>query len=188
MKTLEYHTRNHAFVTSMVLRIDGDVLVVEQEGRKEQIPLKDIQVIELSYFPTRAELNRYRCRLYRKHKKVLEFYNRTYKGLMDFEDTSKEYKAFVLSLHEALHKYNQHCQYRSGVSPRLFWFNTGCLFFVLFVLVFAFFYLTSDGMHWSIFIKALILLIYLPFAIQWVRRNVPKRYTPNQIPAEVLPP
>ncbi len=185
---MEYPTRNHAFAPPMVLRLEGDSLVLEQEGRDpDRVSLRELRAVELSYFPTRAELNRYRCRLYTQSGRRIEFFNRTYRGIMDFEDTSQGYKDFLLALHEALSRYNPDCQFRSGVSARQFWFNVACLGFVFFVLVFAFLYFMSNGILWVAFIKALILLFYLPYAIHWVRRNVPKRYAPDKIPAEVLP-
>lgn len=188
MRIIEYHTRNHAFVPPMTLRVDANSLSIDQKGRaRESVPINHIQKIELTYFPTRAELNRYRCRLYVHNRKRIEFFNRTYKGIMDFEDTSEAYKAFIMSLHEIIAQQNPACVFFAGVSHVSYWINVGCLGFVLFVLILALVFFITLGILWLTFIKVLILLYYLPYAVKWIRRNVPKKYSPDRIPTEVLP-
>lgn len=183
-----YATRNNALTPAVVWKLRGDRLRREDgKGPPREVMLKEVQAVQLEFTPTRPERNRYRCRLTLRNATRLEFYNRTYRGVYDFADTSEAYVDFVQSLHAALAKHAPGCRFISGASSASFALNVVMLGLVLAVVLGALVFFVMAGMLWVVLIKLLLILFYTPTAINWVSRNKPKGYRPGAIPETVLP-
>ncbi len=83
--------------------------------------------MRLDFDPTRMERDRFRCRLELASGETLAFFNRTYRGIADFQDTSAEYTAFVRQLHEALARHHPGCRFTAGVSGVCYALNLAAL-------------------------------------------------------------
>jgi hypothetical protein len=185
---LRYPTRNHAFVPAVEWTLTGTHLTCgDGKAPPHVIALSDVRSVRLEFAPTRPERNRYRCRLTLANAQVMEFFNRTYRGVYDFEDTSAAYVEFVQALLLALPRQAPQCRFISGATPGNY--ALGVVGFlvaggaVLLVLIFA---LTS-GLWWLVLIKAAIIVFYLPAAWQWLRRNRECMFSPESPPGDVLP-
>lgn len=183
-----YATRNNALTPTVVWKLRGDRLRREDgKGPPREVALEDVQAVQLEYAPTRPERNRYRCRITLRNATRLELYNRTYRGVYDFDDTSAAYVEFVQALHAALSKHSPGCRFVSGASAASYAVNVGVLALVVAVLLGALAFFALAGMLWVVLIKILLIVFYLPSAIKWVQRNKPKGYRADAIPADVLP-
>jgi hypothetical protein len=185
---LRYPTRNHAFLPSVEWTLTGPHLTCgDGKSPPRVIALSDVRSVRLEFAPTRPELNRYRCRLTLTNGQVVEFFNRTYRGVYDFFDTSAAYVEFVNALLAALAVHSPHCRYVSGATPGNYVLGvvgfivaTGA---VLLVLIFA----ITNGLWWLVLIKAAIIAFYLPTAWSWLRRNRIATFAPDHPPLDVLP-
>lgn len=185
---LVYHTRNDALSQPTRYELQQDrLLIFPEKGSPREVLLSQVKRCSLQYSPTRPEPNRYLCRLELQNGATIVFLNRTYKGILDFQDTSAEYVAFVRALHQALFKYNPTCQFVGGVSPALYALGMLSLLFAGGVVVFVAIFLLVYGLAWIVLLKLLLMLYYTPAAIQWVKRNKTCIYDPLAIPSELLP-
>jgi hypothetical protein len=186
--TMRYPTRNDAFSKARTWAIEDAFLRWDEEGGASGgMPLSDIAAIQLEYAPTRPEPNRYRCRVVLKSGKTLEFFNRTYRGVYDFADTSVEYVRFVEALHAALRAQGPGCKFTAGTSEGRYMANVGCLAFVALLLGVVAIALLMTGLFLIVIIKMVLIVLYGPVALRWLRRNKPRQYAPEAIPKEVLP-
>lgn len=183
-----YATRNHAFVPAVTWTLDGAELRCDDGGGPpRRYALKDVCEMRLEFCPTRPERNRYRCRLRFARGGTVEFYNRTYRGVYDFADTSPAYVAIVSALLAALREHAPACRCITGTGAANY--ALGVIGFVLacgavlLVLVFA---LTS-GLWWLVLLKAAIIVFYLPTAWRWLRRNRERDFDPRNPPSDLLP-
>jgi hypothetical protein len=185
---LRYTTRNNAFTPRRTYALAGDQLIVETAGHATAVvPLREISQVALSFAPTRPEPNRFRCALQTTRNGPLVFFNREYRGVLDFLDTSTEYTAFVRTLHENLARSQPVCRYVAGASQAAYVGSIVAMIFALIVLVAVAVLLFSIGLSWLVALKALLIAFYTPTAIRWFKINRPRSYPPEAIPNEVLP-
>lgn len=167
-------------------RIQEDTLHIEEEGSSHSLPLDQIQSIRCRFYPTRFQKDRYEMLLTLANGMKIKIGNQFYRGLADFEDRSAGYRMFVNALHRARIDRNPPCRFFAGVTPLSFWLNAALLSTVLIVLavlivVFAF------SMPPVAIVKLVILIIMLPIAIGWFRKNQPAEYDGRKIPDSVIP-
>lgn len=185
---VSYGTRNDAFSPSVTYSLESDRLLCHEAGKPPRaFALSDVREVQLDFAPTRFERRRYRCGLCLRNGARIEFFNRTYRGVADFQDTSAEYAAFVRALHEALARQNTGCQFVAGVSASRYVVNLLALIFAGLAVVAAAVFFVLVGLVWIVLFKVLVILFFLPTGLRWLRRNQPRRYDPRAIPAEVLP-
>lgn len=183
-----YSTRNDAFTPSCVWVLEGSALREEREGEPARVwSLADVVEVNLRFVPTRPERNRYRCRLRMRNGRVIEFLNRTYLGLLNFRETNETYVAFVGALHRALALELPGCRFTAGTSGVAYALNVAAMVFVGIVLGVASWFFVSVGLLPIAVLKVILILIYLPTACRWFRRNRPATYAPNRLPSAVLP-
>lgn len=143
--------------------------------------------MRLEFAPTRPERNRYRCRLALGNGSTVEFFNRTYRGVYDFADTTADYVSFVRALLTALAAHAPQCRFVAGAGAANYALGvTGFLVAagaVLLALVFS----ITVGLWWLVLIKAALIVFYFPTAWQWLRRNREQAFAPASPPAEMLP-
>ena len=163
-------------------------MIIETADRPvRRIGLSKVVSLRLEFAPTRPEPNRFRCRLTLRGGEVLEFFNRTYRGVYDFADTSAAYVAFVEALHLELVRHAPDCIFCAGASAGNYALNMGILVFVALVVMGALIFFVSIGMVWIALIKVMLITFYTPTAIRWAKRNKPGHYAPHAIPSVVLP-
>lgn len=185
---MHYATRNHAFLPAQTWVLDeANIRIEDDKGPPRVVPLAAMVEVRLAFAPTRPERERYRCQLVLRNAEVLEFFNRTYRGVYDFADTSAEYSEFVRALHAALGQHAPGCRFLAGSSGAGYAFNLLVLGFVVLVVAGAFVYFVVVGLVWIALIKVLLVLFYTPTAIRWAQRNKPRTYPPDAIPSDMLP-
>jgi hypothetical protein len=185
---MRYVTRNHAFAPAVTWVLDGGRLRLEEVARPPQeIALTEVQLVRLEFAPTRPEPNRFRCRLNVRTAMTLEFFNRTYRGVYDFADTSVEYVAFVRALHAALAEHAPGCRFVAGATTGAYALSWAATIFSGLMVVLAALFLLFNGLAWLILLKIALLAIFAPNVFRWLARNHPRAYPPAAVPAEMLP-
>jgi hypothetical protein len=191
---MRYPTRNHAFAPPVTWVIEEPWLRVEEERTPavppRMIALGDIVQVRLEYAPTRPERNRFRCRLTLRTGETLEFFNRRYRGVYQFEETSADYVRFVRGLHDALAAGEALApgrRYCAGSGAAAYAANVLATGFVFLCFGAIAWFLARVNLTWMIGIKILLILFYLPALLRWVARNRPRMYRPEAIPSDLLP-
>lgn len=185
---MRYATRNHALVPAITWVLVGDTLRLEDDkGPPRVIPFRRVREMRLDFAPTRPERNRFRCRLTLVGGEVLTFFNRTYKGLYQFPDTSAEYVAFVGALKDALKHHAPGCQFFAGATWPAYFFNALTTGFIFLCFAAIAWFLVRVNLTWLVAIKILLLIFYVPVLLRWVVRNRPREFQPTRIPTGLLP-
>lgn len=185
---MRYATRNHALVPATTWVLDGAVLRQEDDKGPPQVyALKDAREVRLEFAPTRPEPDRFRCRVVFAGGRVAEFFNRTYRGVYDFADTSAAYVAFVHALLAALREHAPACRFVSGAGATNYALSVAGFVVAAAVLGFVMFFVLASGLWWLVLLKAAIMLFYFPAAWRWLRRNREREFDPVAPPTEVLP-
>lgn len=189
MDPLRYSTRNHALTSAQTWVIDGASLRIEpvDGGAVRVVPLATVKSLHLDFAPTRPERNRFRCRLDARGFFGLEFFNRAYRGPMNFADTSGEYVAFVQALHAALAHHAPGCRFHAGAAWPSYVLNLLVTAFIALCFGAISWFLLRVNLTWMIAIKIALLLFYMPVLIHWIHRNRPREYASEAIPPDVLP-
>jgi hypothetical protein len=183
---ISYTHRLNAFTKPTTWQLHEKGLIMTEEGGQEwKIPFKNITAVRLRFEPSRAETRRYAMRI--QAGRELAITNINYRGVMDFEEQSEAFTAFVTAFHEALHAANPDATYRAGSTMGAYIGNVILNVFVLSVLIGVAIWLITTGM-WGIFaVKAAIILFYVPVMLIQLKKNFPKSYNPDDIPTDLKP-
>lgn len=185
---MKYPTRNHAFTSACTWVLDGPHLRRDDDSGPPQVfPLADVVRCSLDFRPTRADRNCFRCRLTFRTGIRIEILNRTWKGPLNFVDTSAAYVDFVHELVARLATFAPQCEFRAGTSWLHYIINALATGFIALCFAAIAFFLAKVGLTWVVALKIAILLFYVPALIYWLVRNRPRHFAPTAIPAEVLP-
>jgi hypothetical protein len=183
-----YATRNHAFASATTWSLVGGALIIENAKQPVgRIPRAKVVSRRLEFAPTRPEPNRFRCRLTLRGGEVLEWFNRTYRGVYDFADTSAEYVACVQAVHGELGRWGPDCRFVAGASVGSYAVNLIILAVLAVGLLVALVFFLSVGLVWVALVKIVLIAFYTPTAIRWAKRNRPQGYDADAIPAAVMP-
>lgn len=183
---ISYSQRLNQFTQPCTWELHEKGLIwTREDGFQNRIPFKNIKSVRLRYEPTRAETRRYALRIHDGREHVIT--NIHYKGIMDFENRSETFNAFVDAFHQALRKANPGVKYMAGSTPAAFVGNLLVSLFVLVVLAFIAFFLFTSGMYGIVLVKAAIILFYVPVMLIQLKKNIPKSYDPAAIPTELMP-
>lgn len=183
-----YPTRNDAFTPACRWELHSAAVTLHCADRSVRtLPLDRIAALRLSFDPTRSESNRYRCTLVLSGGESLTFFNRTFTGFANFEDTSAAYTAFVRELVAALANASPRCVFVGGVSASRYALNGLATAFVALVVLAATLFLLASGLIWIVVIKLVLLAVYFPNLVRWLRRNRPQPFVPSAIPPALLP-
>ena len=169
-----------------IYRIVGDQFQFEEGGNIQNFPLSEIQSIRCRFFPTRFQLDRYELIITFANGLTFKIGNQFFRGFADFEDCSPAFRDFVIALHQARSTVHPPCRFFAGVTPLSFWLNAaflGSVMIILAILIILF----ATSVPALALIKLALLIILLPTAINWFRKNRPKEYQGNAIPPDVIP-
>ncbi len=183
-----YHLKANAFVGARTYRLTEDALTWEEVGKKlDGVFYDDISEVRLAYAPTRAATNRYRAQVIFRKGGMAELFNLDYVSLANFAEHNEEYVAFLTELHRRLAARGKNVVFRQGNSLVAFILNVALTVFIFTGLALAFMLFLSWGGPWVAVAKFVIVLLFLPVLIQYIRKAWPAKYDPLALPAAVLP-
>jgi hypothetical protein len=186
---MRYATRNHAFAPACTWVLNDGMLQREVADGGPPAPylLATVTKLRLDFHPTRADRNCFRCRLRLRDGRRLELLNRTWRGPLNFVDTSADYVAFVTALVAEVHRHAPGCRFAAGTTPLHYAVNLGATAFIALCFAAIAWFLARVNLTWMVGIKIVVILFYLPTLLRWLSRNRPRGFTPPAIPADVLP-
>jgi hypothetical protein len=153
----------------------------------QRLPYSEVAEVQLSYDPTRFDSRRFRCDLRSRAGHRLVLVSTSYVSVGDFEDRGSAYAPFVRELVRRIGQAAPDCRFRAGKRPWVFWAEHVFLLGMLLLLASVLAYVGDVSWSGLVGIKLAILVCYVPIAIQYAKRNRPRRLIPDKIPSEVLP-
>lgn len=181
----EFKNRLNAFQKERTFVLDKDRLQVWEAGMQiKDVPLRNIKSIKLSYEPTRLNTRNYVCTL-DIGPEALKLQSTDYVSLANFRDNAEAYVAFVSQLLPMAQNANPYLKLKGGSSATQYYGSLAFLAIVL-VLVILVFTLTG-GFSWTSMLRLVILAIFIPSLLKYIKKNKPIQFSAYEIPEKLLP-
>jgi hypothetical protein len=186
--SLVYEHRAKPYAQEARFEMKPDVLAVTQGSRSGDFAYGDITLVRLLYKPRNTTNEGYQAKLYRKDRRTVGLTNLTWKSLVDLDRQDADYTAFVKALILRVAAANPHVILEAGM-PR--WLHTltavaGGIAMVALVLV-GIAALRQGG--WPMALMTVAIGAYFVWwTWRYLGRNRPRRFQPDAIPGDVLPP
>jgi hypothetical protein len=185
---LTYQHRAKPYSPEAIFTLKDDVVAIVQGARKGDFPYRDIDMVRLTFRPRNTTNEGYMAVLYRRDRKTASLTNLSWKSLVDMERQDADYSAFVRALIARIVAANPNVALAAGM-PRWRYLLTGLF------AVFSMAGLIAVAAHalqnasWPIAAMAGGLGVYFVWwSWRFLGRNLPRNFTPNAIPADVMPP
>lgn len=157
-------------------------------GQREAIwPYRDIVRVRLSYRPQSLQPQRFRTDIAGRDGRRIALISATWRSMLAVAPQAKSYSAFVRALHEHIAAAGGHCTFVTGLSWPAFVFGLVALGLVALALIVLLVRALIEGYP----LAALFMAGFLALAAWqlggYVWRNRPRHYTPQSVPADLLP-
>ncbi len=185
LDSIAYSVRRHAFEKERRWSVDDTGLAWQAEDASGRLDYADIASIRLDYGATRADFARFRCHVTGRTG-AYTIVSTHFDGPASFSDRRDTYAPFVRALVARTAAANPQCRFHAGVGPAQFWGTVLFLFTALVIVAVAALSLGIPPL-WYLYLKIAVLIVLLPVAFVWIKRNRPRRFQPSAIPADILP-
>jgi hypothetical protein len=185
--TIEYTVRRNAFEKQRVWRVDDSGLSWTYDGRGGHFDFSEITSIRLEWAASRADHARYACYVVRFNGWTETIVSTHYAGPMQFPDRRETYRPFIVELILRTAKANPACTFHAGATL-LSYAGSFLILGTSLVLLAAVALSLGVPFTWLIIAKLIILAFLVPLGLAWLWKNRPRRFTPPDVPPDVLPP
>lgn len=187
-RALHYEFKPSLLGALWLFDLEPDALVWRAGRRSVTLPYRDIVRVRLTYRPQSLQAQRYRADILGRGGRRVALVSATWRGMLAVAPQAKSYTAFLRALHARIAQSGGSCEFVTGLSRVAYVAGVGLLAIVgaaLFVMMIR--ALTQGYPMGAAFVAAFMLLGGWQLGrLFW--RNRPRRYDPNAIPDELLPP
>jgi hypothetical protein len=157
------------------------------KGGPARFPYAQIKELRLTYEPTRIDDNRHSCWIKLATGEKASFFSTHFSGVADFEDRGATYVPLVRGLAMRVARANPACRFWAGKSRFAYWAWHIFLLAMVLLLIFVMGHLAGFKLSDLVLAKLAILIGFIPLMALYTRKNYPRRFTPPDIPPQVLP-
>jgi hypothetical protein len=195
---IEYAYKASLMGGAWMLRLAPDALHWSIGNMAGAIPYETIRRIRLSFRPVTMQSYRFLAEIWADKSPKIPIASASWKSLMEQERQDEAYTRFVTALHQRIAAAGGHPDLKAGALPFLYW--PGVAIFVALLVMGVSLAVQSmslgeraigQPMDWTQ--KGVILvLVAMFFWLLWqmgsfFKRNLPRRYTLDAIPGDLLP-
>lgn len=175
------------FGREVTFTLKGRELIVSDERKTLTAPLKEVVQVRLTYEPRNTMAKGFRMKLWLSNNRTAAMSNLAWKSLIQVERQDAPYRAFITNLITEIGKANPACIFLAG-QPKPFWLLVVA---AALATVAGFIWLIVRSMQAGSSSMALLTVVfgaYFTFTIgEMIRRNRPRTFTAQTIPADLLP-
>jgi hypothetical protein len=156
-------------------------------ARSLRIAYADVTSIRMMFRPVTLQSFRFVTEVRSKSGLKLTIASTSWQSMVAHERHDAAYKAFIIELHRRVADANAMVTYRAGSPAFLFW--PGAVILAGMLIGTAALAVRATGVgEWqgAAFVVAMLALFSWQ-AVSFLRRNIPGDYTPEKLPAQVLP-
>jgi hypothetical protein len=183
-----YSQRSKPYAQEAEFSLMPQHLAIEQGRRSGNFLFSEIVMIRLMYRPRNTTNEGYQAKIYRRDKRTALLSNLSWKSLVDVERQDADYSQFVRALIARAIAGNPGIILVAGM-PRWLHLLTAAMGFMAVVAMVA---ITGKALQhntWPVALFTASIGIYLGWwALRYVTRNRPQRFTADAIPPVVMPP
>lgn len=185
---LEYAYKPSLMGGIWMLRLAPDALHWAIGGMSGRVRYADIRQIRLAFRPVTMQSFRFLAEIWSDRNPKIPIASASWKSLMEQERQDEAYSRFITALHQRIAEAQGTPRLQAGAIPFLYW--PGLLIFV--GICVAMMGLVVRAIQQGETYATLFLLGFFVFLLwqlgTFFKRNRPRRYTLDAIPADVLPP
>jgi hypothetical protein len=168
-------------------RLAGDGIDWAAGRKGGHIPFRAVRRLRMSYRPASMQSHRFMTELWADGAPKLEILSSSWKSMVEQERLDGRYTAFVAELHRRIALAAAPARFEKGSNPLLYWPGLiayiGVSLGLALLLVRA---LQANAKGGAVFIGG-FLALFLWQGGNFFRRNRPGRYSPEALPADLLP-
>ena len=168
-------------------RLAGDGIDWAAGRKGGHIPFRAVRRLRMSYRPASMQSHRFMTELWADGAPKLEILSSSWKSMVEQERLDSRYTAFVAELHRRIALAAAPARFEKGSNPLLYWPGLiayiGVSLGLALLLVRA---LQANAKGGAVFIGG-FLALFLWQGGNFFRRNRPGRYSPEALPADLLP-
>jgi hypothetical protein len=181
-----------------VLRLAPDALHWSLGAMSGQVPYQAIRRIRLSFRPVTMQSYRFLTEIWADKNPKISIASASWKSLMEQERQDDAYARFILALHRRIAAAGGTPELKAGAVALLYW--PGVAVFVALCIMGVSLAIRSMQLGESVLgqpmdwgqIAAILALVVMFFWLIWqmgsfFKRNMPRRYTLETVPADLLP-
>jgi hypothetical protein len=168
-------------------RLAGDGIDWAAGRKGGHIPFRAVRRLRMSYRPASMQSHRFMTELWADGAPKLEILSSSWKSMVEQERLDGRYTAFVAELHRRIALAAAPARFEKGSNPLLYW--PGLIVFIGVSLGLALLVvraLQANAKGGAVFIGG-FLALFLWQGGNFFRRNRPGRYSPEALPADLLP-
>ena len=168
-------------------RLAGDGIDWAAGRKGGHIPFRAVRRLRMSYRPASMQSHRFKTELWADGAPKLEILSSSWKSMVEQERLDGRYTAFVAELHRRIALAAAPARFEKGSNPLLYW--PGLIVFIGVSLGLALLVvraLQANAKGGAVFIGG-FLALFLWQGGNFFRRNRPGRYSPEALPADLLP-
>ena len=167
--------------------LKGERLTVDSGRKVHEVQLGAIESVRLTYEPGRLGRKAYRTKVVMKDGKAFSFTSLSWRSLIEAEQLTQEYRAFVQALFEAVRRANPNARFIAG-KPLWLWLSgtilgVACLLGMAFLIWQA----VQRGFTDVALLGGLFAAIGAWQIVPMVRLNKPRAFRPEAPPSNLLP-
>jgi hypothetical protein len=167
--------------------LDGDRLTVDSGRKVQEVRLGAVEQVRLTYEPKSLGRNAFQTRLRLKDGKTVTFSSINWKSLVDVQRLDREYRIFSRALLDAIVHANPEAHFIAG-RPRLIWGATLFLAVIALAAITVFIWRALQAGAGSAALMGVLFALVGIWQIEpMVRLNKPRRFTPSEPPADLMP-
>ena len=195
---IEYAYKASLMGGAWLLRLGPDALHWTLGKSEGNLPYTDIRRIRLSFRPVTMQSYRFLAEVWSDRNPKIPIASASWKSLMEQERLDEGYSRFITALHQRIAAAGGNPELKAGALPFLYWPGVAIFAGLLIMGVSLAFQSMSLGeraigqpMDWTQ-TGAILLIVAMFFWLLWqmgsfFKRNRPRRYSLDAIPADLLP-
>jgi hypothetical protein len=185
---LVYEHRAKPYAQEARFEMKPDVLAVTQGSRSGDFAYRDIELVRLLYKPRNTTNEGYQTKLYRKDWRTVGLTNLTWKSLVDLDRQDADYAVFVRALIARIAAANPGVVLEAGMPRWLYTLTAAAGGIAMIALVLVGIAALRQG-GWPMALMTVAIGAYFVWwTWRYLGRNRPRRFRPDAIPADVMPP
>lgn len=171
-----------------MFRLLSDRLQCQKGPRTFDVPYANVTNVRMAFRPVSTQTRRFVTEIRANGAPKITIVSVSWKSMVEQERLDAAYVAFVTELHKRLAECGDGIRYSRGIVQPFYWVGllaTAAAGFGVAMLAVRAVQVPS----WPAAIMiAIFLAVFLWYAANYLRRNWPGRYRPQDLPPEVLPP
>jgi hypothetical protein len=185
--SIRYTFKASLILSANQLELDDQGLHWRIGSRSGTWPLSSIATVRLSYRPVSMQARRFRADIGNERGETLPVFSTTWQTVALMQPQDSDYRAFILALHGRLHAIGSKASFVAGLKPWLYQAAAGVLVLVGLAIAGLFVRAIWSGLWAGAFFVVAFAALFAWQVGGFIRRNRPRRYTPDKVPDDLLP-